>query len=100
MRKVCEILLLIVLVSCNQETKKIVTNKRAPFTGVISETLMSDSMSVRAITLDKNKVWYGGDNSRFGFYDLDKKEKKSKKNLKNYLCPPWCKPAQVGDNLA
>jgi photosystem II stability/assembly factor-like uncharacterized protein len=72
MRKVCEILLLIVLVSCNQETKKIVTNKRAPFTGVISETLMSASMSVRAITLDKNKVWFATDKGTYGYCNFDK----------------------------
>ena len=72
MRKVCEILLLIVLVSCNQETKKIVTNKRAPFSGVISETLMSDSMSVRAITLDKNKVWFATDKGTYGYCNFDK----------------------------
>ena len=45
------------------------------FTSVIIDTLFKDQISIRAISIDKNKVWYGGDNSRFGYYDLDKKEK-------------------------
>jgi hypothetical protein len=45
------------------------------FTSMTIDTLFNDRISIRAIVIDKNKVWYGGDNSRFGFYDLDKKEK-------------------------
>jgi photosystem II stability/assembly factor-like uncharacterized protein len=45
------------------------------FTSVQIETLFQDKISIRAIAIDKNKVWYGADNSRFGWYDLDKKEK-------------------------
>lgn len=45
------------------------------FTSVQIDTLFQDKISIRAISIDKNKVWYGADNSRFGYYDLDKKEK-------------------------
>lgn len=45
------------------------------FTSIQIDTLFQDKISIRAISIDKNKVWYGADNSRFGFYDLDKKEK-------------------------
>ncbi|MEO8533435.1 MAG: oxidoreductase [Flavobacterium sp.] len=45
------------------------------FTSVQIETLFQDKISIRAISIDKDKVWYGGDNSRFGWYDLGKKEK-------------------------
>lgn len=45
------------------------------FTSLSIDTLFTDKISIRAILIDKNKVWYGADNSRFGYYDLDKKEK-------------------------
>ncbi|RUT69257.1 oxidoreductase [Flavobacterium cupreum] len=45
------------------------------FTSVQIETLFQDKISIRAISIDKDKVWYGGDNSRFGWYDLGTKEK-------------------------
>lgn len=45
------------------------------FTSVQIDTLFKDKISIRAILIDKNKVWYGGDNSRFGYYDLEKKRK-------------------------
>jgi hypothetical protein len=34
-----------------------------------------DNISIRAIVIDANKIWYAANNSRFGFYDLDKREK-------------------------
>jgi len=45
------------------------------FTSIQIDTLFQDKISIRAISVDKNKIWYGADNSRFGYYDLDKKEK-------------------------
>jgi len=45
------------------------------FSTVQIDTLFQDKISIRAISIDKNKIWYGADNSRFGYYDLDKKEK-------------------------
>ncbi|MFH6994380.1 oxidoreductase [Flavobacterium sp. FlaQc-48] len=53
-------------------------DKKAFFSGFTSiqiDTLFQDKISIRAISIDKNKIWYGADNSRFGYYDLDKKEK-------------------------
>lgn len=74
MRRIYEILLVILLVSCKQEEKKINSNERLPFTGVISETLFVDSMNVRAITLDKNKVWFATDQGKYGFCRYDKSQ--------------------------
>lgn len=45
------------------------------FVAIKIDTLFQDKISIRAISIDKNKIWYGADNSRFGYYDLDKKEK-------------------------
>jgi photosystem II stability/assembly factor-like uncharacterized protein len=34
------------------------------------DTLFTDKISIRAIEMDKNKVWYAADNNRFGNVDL------------------------------
>jgi photosystem II stability/assembly factor-like uncharacterized protein len=39
------------------------------------DTLFQDKISIRAIVIDGNKVWYAADNSRFGFYDLEQNKK-------------------------
>jgi len=87
MRRICEIFFIILLVSCKQEEKKINTNKRLPFTGVVSETLLADTMSIRAITLDKNKVWFTTDNGKYGFCRYDKS-----KNFTNQILVDTIKP--------
>lgn len=54
-------------------------NDKSPFwggfTSIQIDTLFQDKISIRAISIEKNKIWYGADNSRFGYYDLDKMEK-------------------------
>ncbi|MFE3866589.1 oxidoreductase [Flavobacterium sp. LS2P90] len=39
------------------------------------DTLFQDKISIRAIVIDGNKVWYAADNSKFGFFDLEKNKK-------------------------
>ncbi|WP_348822992.1 WD40/YVTN/BNR-like repeat-containing protein [Flavobacterium aestuarii] len=48
--------------------KNKITN--AGFRTVQIDTLFEDKISIRAIVVDKDKVWYAGDKNRFGFYDL------------------------------
>lgn len=47
-----------------------------PFTSITIDTLFQDKISIRALALEKDKVWYAADNSRFGFFDLVLKQKK------------------------
>lgn len=69
----CSIFILLMSFSTfNNTTKKVVIGG---FTSIKIDTLFQDKISIRAILIDKNKVWYGGDNSRFGYFDLEKKEK-------------------------
>ena len=44
------------------------------------ETLLNDKISIRAITIYDNKVWYSGTNSKFGFVNLD--NSKNQKQIK------------------
>lgn len=61
-------LLILVLFSLNSKplSSKFNGNK----TTVSIDTLFTDKISIRAIEMDKNKVWYAADNNRFGYFDL------------------------------
>jgi photosystem II stability/assembly factor-like uncharacterized protein len=39
-------------------------------TSVSIDTLFTDKISIRAIEIDENKVWYAADKNRFGYVDL------------------------------
>lgn len=40
------------------------------FTSVVIDTILNDKISIRAVLVDKDKVWYAGDKSRIGYYDF------------------------------
>ena len=46
------------------------------FTSVVIDTLLEDKISIRALVLDNEKVWYAADKSRFGYIDLKLNQKK------------------------
>ncbi|MEY4011101.1 MAG: hypothetical protein RIT22_225 [Bacteroidota bacterium] len=58
---------------CSCKSQNVNTNY---FTSVTIDTLFQDKISIRALTLDQNKVWYAADKSRFGFFDLTLNQKK------------------------
>lgn len=49
--------------------------KQTNFSSIQIDTLFKDKISIRAIVIDKEKIWYAGDKNRFGFYDLKSNEK-------------------------
>lgn len=51
----------------------------------VIDTLFSEEISIRAINIDGNKIWFASDKNRYGFYDLKKKEKCIKKLEKENL---------------
>lgn len=69
------------------------------FTSAQIETLVQDKISIRAISIDKNKVWYGADNSRFGYFDLDKKEKFEDRIYRDTLKLEFRSIAQTSKNV-
>jgi photosystem II stability/assembly factor-like uncharacterized protein len=57
------------LISCN---KKVITTesiKMKIFNAIVVDTVFEDKISIRAILIDQNKVWYAADNGKYGFYD-------------------------------
>ncbi len=45
------------------------------FNSVQIDTLFQDKISIRAIVVDDDKVWYAADKNRFGFFDLKRNKK-------------------------
>lgn len=73
MRKILYFFLIPLLFSnCKHEIQPIKSNY---FTSVSIDTILSDSISIRAILLENNKVWYAGNKGKYGFYDMEAKEK-------------------------
>lgn len=59
---------------------KIKKNKPIGFSSIQVDTLFQDKISIRAIVLDYDKIWYAADKNRYGFYDL-----KSNKKFENAI---------------
>ena len=57
-----------VFVSCGSKSAIITFNKLESLASI--DTLFTDKISIRAIEIDQNKIWYAGDKNRFGYFDL------------------------------
>ena len=100
MRKVTLFFCMFVLfVSFKTFTNKNKANFDNGFIAIQVDTLFQDKISIRAIVIDKNKVWYGGDNSRFGYFDLEKKEKFQEHIYKDTLKLEFRSIAQNSKNI-
>lgn len=45
-------------------------NQKNSFTSIQIDTLFEDKISIRAIVIENNKVWYAGNKNRYGYFDL------------------------------
>ena len=73
------------LLSCKTINYDISGKNETVFTSVKIDTLFQDKISIRALVFDVNKVWYAADKFRFGFFDLDKNQKKEQHIRKDSL---------------
>jgi photosystem II stability/assembly factor-like uncharacterized protein len=71
------------LYCCKTLNYKIYSPENTVFKTIEIDTLFLDKISIRALVLDNNKVWYAANNSRFGFYDLEKKTRFEDHIIKN-----------------
>jgi photosystem II stability/assembly factor-like uncharacterized protein len=64
------LLSLLILVLFSLKSKPLLLEFNGNKTAVSIDTLFTDKISIRAIEIDQNKVWYAADNNRFGYVDL------------------------------
>ena len=61
---------LLVLVLFSFNSKPLLSKFNVSTSSVSIDTLFTDKISIRAIEIDQNKIWYAGDKNRFGYFDL------------------------------
>lgn len=86
----------LIFIQCKQEIKPA---KSEYFTDVAIDTLLQDTISIRAIVLENNKIWYAADKGRYGYYDLDAKEKFQGKISNDSIDPEFRSIAENGSSV-
>jgi len=69
--------IILTLLGC--KSKSIVSTIHENKSSISIDTLFTDKISIRAIEMDNNKVWYAADKNRFGYFDLVTKERVERK---------------------
>ena len=59
--------------------KVIAQNNTLTAASISIDTIFTDKISIRAILIDKDRVWYAADKNRFGYYDLKKNKRVERK---------------------
>jgi photosystem II stability/assembly factor-like uncharacterized protein len=90
-----QVILLFTIVSSQCQT----IDAKKSFTKIIVDTLISDKISIRAITIDKNKVYYAADKNRFGNIDLVSKNKFERKIINDTLKMEFRSIAQTSNDV-
>ena len=86
MKNSCTFLILMVLIfSCKSKVVNPQNDNLNYNVTVSFDTIFTDKISIRAILIDKNKVWYAADKNRFGYFDLKKKRRIELKISKDSL---------------
>lgn len=85
--------------SCKTVDYKIKNEQNGVFNTVEIDTLFQDKISIRAIVFDKNKVWYAGDKSRYGFFDLKENKKTENHIVKDSLKLEFRSIAKTADYI-
>lgn len=65
----------LVLILFSFNSKAIICNPDNSSTTISIDTLFMDNISIRAIEIEKNKVWYAADKNRFGYFNLVNKKR-------------------------
>ncbi|WP_026705957.1 WD40/YVTN/BNR-like repeat-containing protein [Flavobacterium soli] len=72
MKKIFLILLSFSLImSCKQKESEAIESDIVLFTSATVKNIFTDSISIRAISIDSGKIWYAGNNGKYGYFDLD-----------------------------
>jgi photosystem II stability/assembly factor-like uncharacterized protein len=79
------LLIINVLISCKTGHFTFKNRGNTEFNSVVIDTLFQDKISIRAVLIDANKVWYAADKGRFGFFNLDNNNKFESKIIKDSL---------------
>ena len=60
------------IISCKKKEVLTESLNLKTFDAILTDTVFEDKISIRALLIDQNKVWFGADNGKYGFYDIEK----------------------------
>ena len=93
------LLVILVAVSCKTSIYKSERIEETNFQSAVIDTLFQDKISIRAIQIDKNKIWYAADKGRYGFYNLDSNQKIENRISKDSLNLEFRSIAQTTEHV-
>lgn len=93
------LLVLKVLVSCKATVDTAENSKTTRVQNVVIDTLFQDEISIRAIQIDKNNIWYAADKGRFGTYNLVTNQRIETKIKKDSLTIEFRSIAQTTNHI-
>ena len=91
--------LLVLLISCKTGSYNNLKLNSGEFQSVEIDTLFQDKISIRAIEIDKNKIWYAADSGRYGFYNLETNQKNENTIAKDSLKLEFRSIAQTSNHV-
>ena len=86
--------LLALIVSCKKEQ-----DFKPSFTTVETDTLLKDSISIRALVIDGDKAWYAGSGGKYGYVSTDGGKRFNGIAAKDTLLPEFRSIAQTGTDI-
>ena len=96
MKKVLIFLAAVSLLSCKHEEKK---DYKASFAEITTDSLLNEDISIRALSIDGNKVWYAGSNGKYGWVSLNGGKNFSGVAVQDTLLPEFRAIAQTKDDV-
>jgi photosystem II stability/assembly factor-like uncharacterized protein len=87
------------LYSCKTVVPTFKDTDEITFNSISIDTLFQDKISIRAISIDGNKIWYAANNSKYGFFDLDTNKKTERKIFKDSSNFEFRSIAQTDQNI-
>ena len=93
------LLVLNVFISCKTNLYTAENINNSEFQSIEIDTLFMDKISIRAILIDGNKVWYAADKGRYGNFNLETNQKYESKIIKDSLQLEFRSIAQTSKNI-
>jgi photosystem II stability/assembly factor-like uncharacterized protein len=97
-KNVLLLLLGIVFGNCAMKKNHSDEKKDSIIRSVSVDTILKDKISIRAILVDNNKIWYAADQGRLGFYDFGNRHLE-KLSIKNHSQTEFRSIAQTSRNI-
>lgn len=95
MKKSLLLILFTIFFSCKNKSSNEVADYKPSFTSTTADTLLSEEISIRALTIDGDKVWYAGSRGKYGWISLNGGKNFSGVAVQDTLIPEFRAIAQT-----